>query len=261
MRKISTIKFQLSNFNWPTLLMSYLLSLITLSLLVTPIYAQSNLINQVQKLENQATKAATKQETALDQLKKRADDMVNQRITDLNNLISRIQNDKRLTVEGKNSLTTNIQTNITGLTMLKAKIDADNDLATARADTKQVVTSFRVYLVLEPKIRLLVTIDNLLATTTNLQGLTPQLENIINNQKAKGKNTKAAQTALDDINTRLASISAQLSTNKTEVEATTPTDVNSAHATFVLVRQDLAKIRASFAEIRSDLAKMRQSLR
>lgn len=238
---------------------------LTAYLLATPVIAQTNLINRltntVNRSENQATKAAARQETNLTNLQKRADQMVAIRITSLNNLSNKIQNDQRLSSSDKSSLNGDIQTAISGLNTLKTKIDSDTDLATARADTKEIVTNFRVYLVVMPKTQLLIVIGNLQTTTANLQALTPKIQNLINTLKSDGKDVTSLQSLLADINSRLTNISNQLATDKSKVTATTVTDVNDAHNTFVSVRQDLSSVRSNLAQIRNDLAQMRGDFR
>lgn len=221
-------------------------------------YGMQRLINQETRAQAQASTAAQRQETNLTNLKQRADKAIDNRITELNNLLSRIQNNSRLSSDEKTSLSADINTDISGLTSLKAKIDADTDLQTARSDAKTIVTSYRIYMVLVPKIRLLITIDNLSALDTTLQGLTPKLQDLINNLKSQGKDVTSLQSSLDDINSRLTSISNTLSADKSKVEAVSVSDYATAHSSFVAVRQDLAQnIRASFAQIRHDIAQMR----
>lgn len=232
---------------------------VTLLMSSSPVFAQGyglkNLIGQETRLENQATKAAQKQETNLTNLKQRADKAIDNRIAELGKLSSRIQNDSRLSADEKSSLTAEIQTNITGLTNLKTKIDADTDIAVARTDAKSIY-SFRIYMVVVPQTRLLITIDNLATLTTNLQGLTPKVQDLINTLKSQGKDVSNLQSLLDDINKQLSTISTKLATDKQTVMAVTPQTANPG-ATFASVRQDLASVRQDFATIRHDVGQMR----
>lgn len=212
------------------------------------------------RLTAQASASAQRQSTELSKLQQRADNAISKRLTDLNRLISRIQNDKRLTADDKATLSTNVQNSINGLTQLKAKIDADTDLVVAQSDAKEIVTGFRVYLVVNPQTQLLIMIDNLTTTSSNIQKLTPQLQNLINTLKSQGKDTTALQQSLDDINSQLQTINTQLSADKTTVSGVTISTQN-PQATFTSVRKDLAGVRADFAKIRSDFAQMRDSFK
>ncbi|MCL4366318.1 hypothetical protein M1437_03770 [Patescibacteria group bacterium] len=233
---------------------------IVLSLLIAnpqPVFAQmgvNRLVNQVQRVENQATRIAQRQEQNLDNLKKRADKMINNRVSSLNKLLQRIQNDKRLSTDEKTSLSGDVQANITGLTQLKAKIDADTDITTVRADTRSIITNFRIHAIFEPKIRLLVTINHLSALQGRLSSLTPKLQTLINNLKSQGKDVSKLQSLLDDINSNLSTINSKLSADKQTVLSIS---ISSNPSVFAPVRQDLATVRGEFAQIRHDIGQMR----
>ncbi len=224
----------------------------------TPVFAQNY---GLQRVVNQASKSAARADSELANIKKRADAAIDKRVTDLNSALQKIQGDKKLTSDEKSSLSGDIQTAISGLTSLKTKIDGDTDVATARADAKKIVSDYRVYLVLEPKTRLLITIDTLQKLDANLQGLTPKVQDLINKLKGEGKDTSKLQSLLDDANSKLTTINTQLSTDKSKVQATSISDVNGAHSTFVSVRQDLANVRSQFASVRADIAQMRDQFR
>ncbi len=233
----------------------------SLLLAASPVMAQglgARITAATTRLENQASAVAQRQSNTLSSLQKRADMAITNRVNDLNKLLTRIQNDKRLSSGEKSSLSAEVQSSITGLTSLKAKIDADMDLATAQADSKQIVTGYRVYLVVNPQTQLLIIIDNLQVTTANVQTLTPQLQNLINTLKSQGKDVTSMQASLDDINAQLQAVTTKLAADKTTISSVTVSTSN-PQATFTSVRQDLSGVRADFAKIRSDLAQMRSS--
>lgn len=219
----------------------------------------NRLVKDTQQSINQASRTAQRKSEELGEFKKRADQMIDNRINELNKLLTRIQADKRLSAGEKISISQDVQNDINGLTALKAKIDADNDLVIARTDAKQIVANFKIFVVEVPKIRLLIATDNLSALAANLQGLTPKLQDLLNKLKSQGKDVSAAQPFLDDINSKLQSITSKLAADKTTVLGVSITSAD-PHATFASVRQDLASIRASFAQIRHDIGQMREVL-
>lgn len=238
---------------------------ITVSTLISavPVLAQNdyginNLINTVTKAQNQASAAAQRKATNLADLKSKADQMIAMRINDLNKISTRIQNDSRLNSSDKTSLNNDIQNATNGLTQLKNKIDADTDLTTIRADAQQIVTNYRVYIVLEPKIQLLITISNLQTLTANLEGLTPKIQSLVNSLQSQGKDVSTVTSILNNINSQLQTISTSLSKDKSTVDGVTITSTN-PQATFTQVRQDLGSVRSEFAKIRDDIGKMRQA--
>jgi hypothetical protein len=215
-------------------------------------------IDDINKLFKDASNAATRKQDQLTNIIKGADLMISNRITTLNALITRIQGDKRLSDSEKASLTSDIQASIDGLNSLKATIDADTDATKARTDAKQIVSNFKVYEIFEPKIRLLVTLNNLQTTSTNVAGLVPQVQNLINNLGSTGKDVSQLNSLLIDISSQLTTINTTITTDLAAVQGVTTTTTD-PKSVFTKVNQDLAQIvRTDFAKIRSDFAQMRE---
>lgn len=238
-------------------------STLTLSLLQTPpVFAQGpqDLINDVTRMEKRQAQITDRKQDELAKIKKRADREIDKRVDRLNKLSQRIENDQKLSADEKSNLSADIQSDISGLTTLKAKIDADTDVATARSDAKQIFTNFRVFAIVVPKTRLLITIDNLQAVVTKLVGFTPKIQDLINNLSSEGKDVSKLQTLLNDVNNRLTAISNQLTSDKNLVLGVS---VSTADPKFVFtqVRKDLADIRQSLAQVRHDFGQMRETFR
>ena len=213
----------------------------------------------VNRFQNQASKAAQRQDNQLQNIIQRADKLVENRLSSLNSLATRVQNDTRLTSSEKSSLSAEIQTDISGLTTLKAKIDADTDVSTARTDARQIITNYYIYALFEPKIRLLIVLNNLQTVTGNVQNLVPQIQNLINTFKSQGKDVTQLQTLLNDVSTQLQTINTTLTNDITTVQNVSVTSgVSSAETAFTRVRQDVAQVvRTGFAKIRQDFSQMR----
>ena len=119
---------------------------------------------------------------------------------------------------------------------------------------------YKVYEVLEPKVRILVIIDNLQDISNRLGLLAPKLQIFIDDLKGQNKNVSDLQILLDDINSNLSAINTKLSADKTAVMNISVNTVN-AKDVFVSVRKDLAQVRALFAKIRHDIALMREDFK
>lgn len=210
-------------------------------------------------MENRTATGAARQSGELSRIQSRADAMITNRITDLNKLLSRTQNDPRLATDEKTTLTNSITTTITNLQNLKAKIDADTDVTTAKTDAQSIVTSYRIYMVFEPQTRLLIIIDNLQTASTNVSNLVTKVQNLLNTLKGEGKDTTGAQTALTDIATQLTTITTLLTTDKSLLTGVNATSSN-PQSVLTQVRKDLATVRSDFAKIRSDFASMREDI-
>ncbi len=237
----------------------------------TPAFAEEprGIIGEIQKnvqrLEKKESTEAQRQDKKeqkkqdnLDSAKKRADQAIAKRIAQLNKILQRIQNDQRLSSDEKTALSRDVQADINGLTILRTKIDADTDIATLKADEKQIVTNFKVFAITDPKTRLLITIGNLQTMTAKIAGFTPKIQDLINTLKSEGKDVTQLQSLLDDVNNRLTSINNQLSSDKTLVLAITVSSTDSK-STFTQVRKDLAGVRQSLAQVRHDFGRMKDA--
>lgn len=220
----------------------------------------NNLVRQAQNTVNNSSKAAVREQEQIIRLKQQGDKMADQRIASLNKLITRINNDKNLTSDEKTTLSSDVQNAINGLTALKTKIAGDTIAADLKTDIKQIVTNYKVYEIFEPKMRILVIIDNLQDISNRLSLLTPKLQAFINDLKAQNKNVSDLQILLDDINSNLSAINAKLSADKTAIMNVSVSTAN-AKDIFVSVRKDLAQVRALFAKIRHDIALMREDFK
>jgi archaellum component FlaC len=218
---------------------------------------QTHMQNEENRLANQASRSADRSANQLQNIKNKADTLIMNRLDSLNNLLTRVQNDTRLSTSEKSSFVSEIQQDVSGLTALKGKIDADTDVATARADAKSIITNYYIYAVFEPKVRLLVTLNNLQTTASYVQALVPQIQNLINTLKSQGKDTSQIQPLLDDISTQLQTINTTLTNDITSVQNISTTTKRNP-TDFSTVRQDISQIvKVGFAKIRSDFAKMR----
>lgn len=218
-----------------------------------------SLANQIKQQENQASKGATQNTKQLIEIQQHADTLAQERIKSLNNLLTRIQNDNRLTADEKNSIKTNINTAIDGITTTKNKVDADTDPATARNDARQIITNYKVYEIIIPKTQILIMIYNLKTLSTKIQSLTPAIQNYINLEKNNNYNTTQLQNSLDDMNTQLQNINTILTADKINI-LTVSVSTSDAKITFTSTRNDLATVRQDFSKIRVDIAKMKLAI-
>ncbi len=215
------------------------------------------LVQDVNRMQNQASRAAQVQQTQLQSVINRSNTLITNRIGFLNNLLSRLQSDTRLLADEKSSLATTVQADISGLTTLKTKIDADTSLETARADEKQIITGYYVYAMFVPKVRLLIVLDNLQTVSNNVQALVPQIQNLINTEQAQGKDVSKLQAQLNDVSAQLQTINSEIAKDKAAVLNVSVGTANPG-ATFAPIRQDIAQIiRVDLAKIRADFAQMR----
>lgn len=222
----------------------------------TKIERTPNLIN---RSENKATRSAADQSQRLEKIKTQADKLISNRIASLNSLLQRVTNDTRLSADEKSYLSSQIQSTIDNLNALKAQIDADTDVDTAKADAKTIITNYYIYRIFVPKIRLLLAVNNLQALSLKLSSTSASIQNLINTLKNEGKDTSVLQNLLDDVSLQLSVINTTLTNDKTKLETLNTT--SDFQAVLVQVRKDLAEVRSNFAKIRNDIAQMRTNFR
>lgn len=205
------------------------------------------------------TKPTTINSTQLGKTQTRAMEFIDNRIDNLTKLTGRIQEDKKMSENDKTQLNKEVQDEVTGLTNLKTKIQNDGILADLRTDAKKIVSDYKVYAIFEPKIRLLIVINNLQEISSNTGTSAARIQTAIDKLKAEGQNVLNLQTLLADVNKNLDDINTRLTTDKTTVLGLTPTSIN-ARIVFTTTRKDLAAVRTDFAKIRADIARMRNQL-
>ncbi|MDP2649468.1 MAG: hypothetical protein Q8P10_01350 [bacterium] len=207
-----------------------------------------------------ATNAGTKNDANLERVRTRTIALAQNRINSLNKLLQRIQNDKKISADNKSFLAKQVQDTINAINSLKTKIQNDTTVDEIKTDGKKIINDYKVYMVLEPKIRLLITIGNLQTLSDKISALSPKIQTLIDNEKLKGKDTTSLQNLLDDINAQQKDINSKLTKDKQKISALTAASTD-AKTTFTTVRRDLAQVRADFAKIRNDVARMRNNFK
>jgi hypothetical protein len=129
---------------------------------------------------------------------------IGRRITTLNALSARISASKVLTSADAAALQSEIASTRTGLTSLKATIDAETDLTALKADIARIAADYRVYLLVAPQVNLVSAADGGVASQARFADVNTRLAARIAAAKAAGKDTTAAQTALNAMNTAVA---------------------------------------------------------
>jgi len=189
--------------------------------------------------------------------------LIENRISLLAKLKTRIQGMESLTAEEKNKLTSDIDTNIADLNTLKTKIAADTDLATLKADIKSIFEKFRVYMVVAPR--------NLGQSSTKqgmyilgrLEAIERQLQTMLDQNKNAGKDTSSIQLLIDQVNAKLADAKTQLAIAEEKFKLMTPANTEAAKtardagkAAMKQAKQDLKDAHSLLKQISEKLKAM-----
>lgn len=144
--------------------------------------------------------AAVRAGATVETLRAFGDCEINRRFATLDQLASKISASKTLTSSHAATLNVEINSTRTGLTSLKATIDAETSIPALRADIVKIATEFRVYLLVVPQVNLVNAADAVVASQTTFGKVNTNLIARIAAAKAAGKDVTAAQADLDAMN-------------------------------------------------------------
>ncbi|HEY5486472.1 MAG TPA: hypothetical protein VIK06_02390 [Candidatus Limnocylindrales bacterium] len=143
---------------------------------------------------------ALKAPVTVDALHAFGDCEIQRRFTTLATLATRVSGSKVLTSSDAAALTAEIGATKTGLTGLKATIDAETSIPALKADIVKIATDYRVYLLVGLQVNLVSGADRVVASQTVFTKIDTNLAARIAAAKAAGKGTTTAQTDLDAMN-------------------------------------------------------------
>jgi hypothetical protein len=177
----------------------------------------------------------------------RCDAAITKRVNDLATWTGKVNAAAHLTDDQKTALTTELSSVSTGLTTVaKPAVDAATDKASLKAACQAIVTNYRVYLVVDPQVRLTGAAD---LEETGIA----QVQAAAATAKASGLDT----TAIDAL---LTTATALESGAVTKVAAITPASFNAdqagTKAIFVAARHDLRQGHLDVVQARRALAKL-----
>lgn len=205
-------------------------------------------------------KPAVSEANRVENLKERVDNEITRRITALNKLIDRINSAKRLTAAQKLTLTTQINDEVAALTTLNTKIAGDADLTSLKVDVAKIVKSYRIFALYIPKIHILTASEIILDITDQLTVLLSKFQTYIAQNPSKLRDLPAVQSAITEMQTKIADAKTQAENAQTTVLPLTPegypenkTKLDEARKMLVAARQDLAEARQAAAKIRGNM--------
>ena len=188
------------------------------------------------------------------------------RITDLNKLNTRVQAMTNVSATEKANISSQVQTNISGLTSLQTKIDADTDVATAKADEKTIFTTYRIYALIIPQGSILASADRITTINGIFNTLVTKIQARITADQTAGKDVSAETTALADLKAKMADAVTQAQTAQTGVTNLVPDQGNtttaaSNKAALVAARANIKTATQDIQAARKDVTTILQGLK
>lgn len=218
------------------------------------------------KIRANITASTTAETARIARAKDKAAQEIDRRIEALTSLMTRIDAMNKVSDTLKANLKTNVQTQIDGFTALKAKIEADTDLATLKTDIKSITESYRIYMLVLPQGRISAASDRM-ATIINMMASTgTKLQARINAAAQAGNDTTAVAAALADLGTQLTSAQTHAQTAINTVAPLVPdngdkTVIESNKAALEKARQELKAGQAAIVAGRKDIATILKGLK
>ncbi len=189
----------------------------------------------------------------------RSDTEITARIADMNKLNTRIQAMKNVSDAEKASISSQVQTNISGLTALQTKINTDTDLKIARTDEASIFGSFRIYALIIPRGYIVASADRISTISNLMTGISAKIQARITADQTAGRTVTALVTTLADVHAKIADASTQSQTAQSGVVSLNPDQGNKA--TLQSNQTALAAARANIKTGTQDLQVARQEIK
>lgn len=210
--------------------------------------------------------SSTADTTRAARAKDKASQEIDRRIAALNSLLARVQSMGKVSDALKANLKTNIQTEIDGFTGLKAKIEADTDLATLKADVQSITQSYRIFMLVMPQGRIAASADRAATIISMMAGIGTKLQARINAATQGGSDTTALAAAITDLVAKLSSAQTHAQLAVTIVGPLVPdngdkTVMASNDAALKKANDELKAAQADLASGRKDIETIVKGLR
>jgi hypothetical protein len=178
----------------------------------------------------------------------------------LQKMTSDVNNSADITSSDKATLLGQLSADASGLQTLLGTIDADTTVAKALADTETIVTGYRVFLLEQPKVHLVIAADTETTIESNLQSKLPSIQTAINNSSASAAQKAAAQTAFNDCTTQLAAAQSASSGIVSDVITLLPSGYPGNQPTLVSARDSAQTARSDLGKCKTDIETIRTDL-
>lgn len=155
---------------------------------------------------------------------------INRRLATLKTLDAKISSATKLTPADAATLSATVNTDITNLTSLETKLDADTTVSAAISDAQSIINSYRVYALVVPQINIIKAADDQQLAEGKLSALSTKLSARITAAQQKGTNVTALLASLADLNSKVAAAQTISSSIESGVIGLVPSDYNSNHS-------------------------------
>lgn len=177
----------------------------------------------------------------------RGNSEISRRLTTLNTLSGKITGAKKLSADDKATLSQEVTDEISGLTALKTKLDAETDVSAARTDAQGIISDYRVYALLVPKVQLVRVADDQQVAEDKLSALATKLQ-----ARVTSSSPSALKSALSDMTSKVTAAQGISGTVQSKVIVLQPSDYNSDHSALSGYRNQLKTAQSDIQAAVSD---------
>ncbi|OGF85612.1 hypothetical protein A2Z63_00170 [Candidatus Giovannonibacteria bacterium RIFCSPLOWO2_02_44_8] len=230
---------------------------------VSPAFAQagagSTAGDRAAKLEEAKAKR-------IELIKARANEEIDRRIKALDKLLEHVQKMKRVSDAQKNSTASMVAGEKAKLETMRAKIAADTDLETLKADQRSIAESYRIFALIMPQAAILVAADRIKVIADNLITIGGKLESRINEAKNSGKDVASLELLLADYKAEIANAISKADAAINGVSSLTPDNGDTAkaasnRAALQAAKENIRKGMEDLRAAREDARKIVQGLK
>src|SRR5581483_3405463 len=194
-----------------------------------------------------SSSSSTAQQTRTALIISKGNQEIERRLTTLRALDTKITSAVHLTSSDQSTRKTEVNTTTTGLTGLKAQLDAAATVSEARTDASDIYTEYRVYALVAPKVGLVKVADDQQVVQNKLSALSSKLQTRVSEEQQAGKNVVTLQNELAEMNSLVSAahkISAGIESSTINLQ---PSDYNQNHEVLTGDNTQLQTARADDA--------------
>ncbi|MEO5949733.1 MAG: hypothetical protein ABIP74_04985 [Candidatus Saccharimonas sp.] len=177
---------------------------------------------------------------------------IDRRVSALNAASTVIDKTEKLAAGDRQMLNAEVASSISGLSTLKTKLSAETTLGAARTDAQSILTGYRVYALLLPKVRLVKVADGQIALEAKFTALSAKFLERFAELKAAGRDTVSLEATLSTMNTKVTDAEAISTAIQAKVIALQPSDYNADHTILSGDRDQLKVAHDKLVSARKD---------
>ncbi len=170
---------------------------------------------------------------------------IQRRLDNLSTLQSLINSASKLSTSDKTVLLNEVSSTVSGLKQLNTQLDSATTLLEARTDVQNIITEYRVYVLVVPKVHLIKIADDQLVIEDKLTALAQKLQTRITEADKTGQNVTTLLSELTSMNSLETAAQAISSSIDSSVINLQPSDYNTDQS---VLEGDIAQLQKAHSD-------------